>query len=217
MIDANTNVNADHLKSRTVGFIHRLHRNYEMSSLFEVQLFPSKAGRKPIACVKVNENEKNTFFYARCGRKGASFVYYTCIQCKKVDRKTAGCKQIHVVNGTTVVNGNPTLGHKIGCKPLQAEQVYVESHKRHASQQVRQGSANVGNARLNNHAAMIAGCKDAGVSTEKSRKLWNVKTMNARLSYNKCSRVSPLSLTGELPQELKVLVCFQVGRRRGLV
>uniref|UniRef100_A0A914WSV9 MULE transposase domain-containing protein n=1 Tax=Plectus sambesii TaxID=2011161 RepID=A0A914WSV9_9BILA len=116
-----------------------------------------------------------------------------------------GGKTIHIKDNS-ILNGSPAVGHKIGCKPARAAAVYAEAFKQKASQEVRGGISTVENARLNNHANMNAACDEAVVNKVEVRKNWNVKSINARLSYNKTSRVSQPTTEGGLPQELTVTV-----------
>uniref|UniRef100_A0A914XGD7 MULE transposase domain-containing protein n=1 Tax=Plectus sambesii TaxID=2011161 RepID=A0A914XGD7_9BILA len=174
-----------------------------MSLFYDVEFQESKKGKNPIAVYRLNHDECNTFYYQGCGRKDTSILYYSCLQCKKVDGKVKGGKTVHI-KGTSVLNGNPRTGHKTDCKPERAAAVHAESFKRKASKEVRAGISTVGNARLNNLAEMTAACAAIGVDRAESQKNWLMKSVNARLNYNKTSRIAPAATPGNLPEELKV-------------
>jgi hypothetical protein len=59
-----------------------------MSDVFEVKLLQSKTGKKPVAEFRVSDQQCYTFSHAAYGKTDKKFSYYTCIQCKAVDRKT---------------------------------------------------------------------------------------------------------------------------------
>uniref|UniRef100_A0A914XIA7 Uncharacterized protein n=1 Tax=Plectus sambesii TaxID=2011161 RepID=A0A914XIA7_9BILA len=170
--------------------------------MFKVEFTRSVKGKHPIARFRLNREECNTYCYVGCGRKDNNITYYGCNQCKGVDRNAKGCKQIHL-NGTVIVNGDPSIGHKEGCKALRTAVVHAEDYKRRASKEVRVGTTTIGNARLHNHSLMLATCDEADVDETETRKSWVLKSLNSRLNKNKVMRVASITETGDLPQELK--------------
>uniref|UniRef100_A0A914VWA3 MULE transposase domain-containing protein n=1 Tax=Plectus sambesii TaxID=2011161 RepID=A0A914VWA3_9BILA len=176
-----------------------------MSLFYNIEFQDSKKGKNSIAMYRLNHDECNAFYYQGCGRKDTSLLYYSCLQCKKVDDKVKGGKTVHI-KGTSVPNGNPRTGHKTDCKPERAAAVHAESFKRKVSKEVRAGISKVGNARLNNLAEMTAACAAIGVDRAESQRNWLMKSVNARLNYNKTSRIAPATTPGDLQEELKVTV-----------
>uniref|UniRef100_A0A914UWE5 Uncharacterized protein n=1 Tax=Plectus sambesii TaxID=2011161 RepID=A0A914UWE5_9BILA len=172
-----------------------------MSLFYDIEFQDCKKGKNPIAMYRLNHDECNTFYYQGCGCKDSSILYYSCHQCKQVDDKVKGGKTVHI-KGTAVLNGNPRTGHKTGCKPAHAATVNAKSFKRKASQEVRAGVSTVSNAWLNNLAEMTAARAAIGVNRAKSQKNW-LKSVNARLNYNKTSRIAPATTPGDLQEELK--------------
>lgn len=51
---------------------------------------------------------------------------------------------------------------------------------------------------------MSASCAAAGVNLDESRKNWNSKSINARLSYNKTARFKRAAEPGSIPEQLQV-------------
>jgi hypothetical protein len=180
-----------------------------MNPFYDVKLLSSAKGKHPIAQLKVNDNKSYTFNYAGCGRKDKDLLYYSCIQCKRVDKLTRGCKQIHL-KGTAIVNGNPMVGHKVGCDPAKSAVVHAEEYKRKASREVREGIASVGTANLHNRSLMAATAEEAGVDVNESRLSWDTKAMGSRLNKNKTARVPPMTSTGDLPDLLKVYIIIGI-------
>jgi hypothetical protein len=136
-----------------------------------VELLRSTRGKYPIASYRLTEQQRYTFCYVGHGRKNKEQLYYSCIQCKSVDSKSKGCKQIHL-RGTAVTNGNPSIGHKEGCKSLKTSSVHTEQFKRKASREVALGISTVANAQLNNLNDMVATCEQEGVDINECRRNW---------------------------------------------
>ena len=82
-----------------------------MSEIFDVKFMQSAKGRHPIARFRLKRDECNAYSYTKCGRKDEETLYHGCNQCKSVDRKAKGCKQI-TLKGASIVNGDPTIRHQ---------------------------------------------------------------------------------------------------------
>uniref|UniRef100_A0A914UX19 Uncharacterized protein n=1 Tax=Plectus sambesii TaxID=2011161 RepID=A0A914UX19_9BILA len=63
-------------------------------------------GKHPITIYRLNDEECSTFYYQGCGRRDTTILYYSCLQCKKVDGQVKGDKMIHIKD-TSVLNGSP--------------------------------------------------------------------------------------------------------------
>ena len=137
--------------------------------MYQIERLPSKAGRREMVCIRI-DNEFCYTFWKNNRQSNAGRAYYYCNQCNGVE-KTAPTdreKAVHL-DGDTIVNGHPTIGHCANCRPIAYAAVHAEKSKRAASYFVGMGIATVSKARLEMEKRTTMSCAEKRMRNEHDR------------------------------------------------